>query len=73
VIAGLAVNAKRVTHAAGIPAANAHDSMLRAISTLVAKPTSSGTPAARQRSRSSVHACGRYSCRSINARPRLER
>ena len=40
-----------------------------ASSGLVANPVSSGTPAWRQRSRSDVHDSGRYSSRSISARP----
>ena len=38
---------------------------------LVVKPTSSGIPARRQRSGFSVQDVGRYSSRSIRARPRL--
>ena len=53
----------------GTPASSARPSISRASSGLVANCTSSGTPASRQRSRSSVHDFGRYSSRSISARP----
>jgi hypothetical protein len=60
-----------VTHAAGTPASRARPSIVRASSVLVANTASSGTAASRQRSRSAIHDFGRYSSRSIRARPLL--
>jgi hypothetical protein len=48
-----------VTHAAGTPASSARSSIAWAWAGLVAKATSSGMPAARQRARSSVQLVGR--------------
>ncbi|KMS89749.1 hypothetical protein ACZ91_18755 [Streptomyces regensis] len=61
-----------VTHANGTFASKARWSMAWKCSIFVANGTSSGTPAARHRSRSSVQGFGRYNSRSINARPRRE-
>jgi len=51
-----------------MPASLARLIIVQASSGFVAKSTSSPIPAARQRSRSSVHFSGRYSSRSISAR-----
>jgi site-specific DNA recombinase len=64
-----AVASSAVTQLAGTPASKARWSMTRASCGLVRNGTSAGTRAARQRSGSSVHALGRYSSRSMNARP----
>jgi hypothetical protein len=54
-------------HLNGTDAAMARAIILVAIFGLVAKPASGGTYAASRRSGSSVHSCGRYSARSMNA------
>jgi hypothetical protein len=57
---------------AGSPAARAAASISRPNCGLAAKPTSSGTAAARQRARSAHQDSGRYTRRSISARPLVE-
>jgi hypothetical protein len=59
-----------VTHPNGTPAANARASITIACRGLVVNSTSSGTPAARHRSRSVVQDSGKYNSRSIKACPR---
>jgi hypothetical protein len=56
-------------HAAGTPASSARSSLSWASSGLVRNRTRSGTRAARHRAGSSVQRSGRYSSRSMNARP----
>ena len=58
-----------VTQLAGTSASKARSNSTRASWGLVRKPTSSGTRAARHRAGSLVHERGRYSSRSMNARP----
>src|SRR5258705_5638209 len=57
------------TQAALTPAVKARVSMRWASSPLVAKPTASGIPASRQRTRSALQTSGRYNSRSMNAAP----
>ena len=61
-----------MNQANGTPAATARAIIAWACRGLVVNSTSSGMPAARHRSGSSVQDCGRYSSRSISACPCAE-
>jgi hypothetical protein len=64
-----AIDLVAVTQAVGTPASRARVSIWVARAGLVANPTRSGMPAARQRSGSSIQPRGTYSSRSIRACP----